>query len=184
MISNGLKVFACPFHKWHPTKYPACGKYVLKRVKDVKQHLFRVHKNPDFYCARCSAEFTNSKDRDWHVRDAQCAVGEDPRFDGITFEQRMKLMHYAGRNKPPEDQWYIIWEIIFSKNTPRPPSPFLGNFHAEAILMLRDLWSRKQYDILASVPHSKRLSVDNDSVAVIMEQLFDHLAKESKTLDS
>ncbi|KAF5563704.1 ankyrin 3 [Fusarium napiforme] len=35
--------FACPFHKFDPTRYESCSKVRLKRITDVSQHIERRH---------------------------------------------------------------------------------------------------------------------------------------------
>ncbi|CAI4217554.1 unnamed protein product [Parascedosporium putredinis] len=45
--------FACPFYRHDPFKYTSCLSYSLRRIKDVKQHIYRKHGPPLYYCAPC-----------------------------------------------------------------------------------------------------------------------------------
>lgn len=57
-----LQVFlACPFAKKNPVKYRGCYGYVLRRIKDVKQHIQRWHQLP-IYCGRCQEVFKSEED--------------------------------------------------------------------------------------------------------------------------
>ncbi|KAK9775000.1 putative C2H2-type domain-containing protein [Seiridium cardinale] len=180
--SNGMRneepLLACPFYKRFPGKHHDCSRYVLKRGKDVKQHLKRLHTTPALYCARCYQTFHNTKDRDEHARDAKCPVLHDPQFEGVTEDQRKKLDQSTKRSKSLEEQWHIIWDVIFP-GVEHPKSPFMGNPQTEAVSLLRDLWNRRGADILASVPDNGRFSPVDMSAHMVMERLFDQLEEES-----
>lgn len=47
---------ACPFYKRNQVRHSNCLHFRLKRIKDVKQHLLRKHKQP-YYCPICGLEF-------------------------------------------------------------------------------------------------------------------------------
>lgn len=58
---------ACPFQKRDPLKHQKCLAMSLQRIKDVKQHIFRCHMNPDYYRASCYEVFDTVDDRDNHI---------------------------------------------------------------------------------------------------------------------
>ena len=83
--------FACPFAKKDPLKYRGCYAYVLKRVRDVKQHLSRFHQLP-IYCPRCMDTFEAEDERDEHIRASPCLIQQQPiTFEGVTRAQKILL---------------------------------------------------------------------------------------------
>ncbi|KAH6896532.1 hypothetical protein B0T10DRAFT_583101 [Thelonectria olida] len=119
------KFLACPFWKLDCGKHWRCSNLRMKRIKDVKQHLWRSH-TPEFYCERCFEEFEDSNSRRRHIMaDQPCPANLDGRLDGVSHEQRTRLPKNLKRGRPDEEQWYGIWDILF-ENTPRPDSPYIG----------------------------------------------------------
>lgn len=173
-------VFACPFQKYDPHKYHRCLKYTLNRIKDVKQHIYRQHTQPQYYCARCYKVFTTKDDRDGHSRRADCQKRHPPQFDGISEEQRNELKKSSPRKKPLQEQWYEVWEVIFP-GCPRPQSVSIGNYVEEMVPLLRDLWNEKQAEIISGVldTRSGRSDVDSRLLADIMSSVFDRFQEET-----
>ncbi|KAK6839246.1 hypothetical protein PG987_005112 [Apiospora arundinis] len=176
-------VFACPFLKRHPHKHRACAKYVLRRVRDVKQHLNRRHRTPDFYCARCYDTFNSAKERDEHTRDGNCLYRENPHFEGITEVQKEQLNNAKERNKmSPEDQWFMIWDILFP-SAGRPNSVSRYSPQEEAVALIRDVWITKHPELLDELwkVDSKPAvaATDNNTIHWLMSKIFDFLEMES-----
>ncbi|KAK7947152.1 uncharacterized protein PG986_011473 [Apiospora aurea] len=169
------QLFACPFLKRYPLRHRDCSKYTFKRVRDVKQHLNRSHRTPEFYCARCWSVFPSAKDRDEHARDVKCQVihhaGNRPFFEGVTEEQKERLMQKKGHNKSHEEQWFLIWDIVFP-GTRRPSSVYRYNPQEEAVMLLREVWNAKQHELLADVSQA------DSTIHFLMEKLFDRLESE------
>ncbi len=78
-------LLACPFYKWDAHKYHDCLRYGLRRIKDVKQHVYRRHTKPDLYCAVCYQVFSSADARDAHVRGMDCSQ----RLDIISMASRI-----------------------------------------------------------------------------------------------
>ncbi|KAH6991280.1 hypothetical protein BKA56DRAFT_610824 [Ilyonectria sp. MPI-CAGE-AT-0026] len=142
--------FACPFYKSNSQKHQDCLRYELRRVKDVKQHIYRKHTNPEFYCARCFEEFSTAESRDKHTVEPRCIRKEEFQFDGVSSSQRKSLQSYANRTKSAQDQWFSTWDIIFPDQS-RPSTCYVGNYAEEITSQLRDFWSQKQAEIFSSV---------------------------------
>lgn len=174
------RLLACPYHKHDPYGYQDCSKYVLRRIKDVKQHLKRLHKTPDFYCPRCYKTFGNIQDRDCHVRDSNCLNQCNPQFVGVTDEQCKTFELYTGRRKSLEDQWFIIWDTVFPGIGP-PASPFVGSSQTEAVSLLREIWNQDQSEMISSIVDGSSCASGQSSIKSIMERLLDRL--EMKTVD-
>ncbi|KAK6857283.1 hypothetical protein PG995_007470 [Apiospora arundinis] len=170
--------YACPFLKMYPHKHRDCSKFEFKRVRDVKQHLNRIHRTPDFYCARCYATFPGAKERDEHARDAQCQnVQADFRFEGITQVQKELLMQNKTRNKSHEEQWFLIWDIVFP-GASRPDSVYRCNAEEEAVVLLRDVWNERHREFLADI--KPPIITPETTIYSLMEKIFDRLAREFK----
>lgn len=178
---NGEKTrsqFACPFQKLDSHKHHDCLKYELKRIKDVKQHLYRRHKQPDYYCARCFAVFKTADTRDEHARSKDCDVLKNPGFEGISEEQKNRLNKSSSRGLDPQEQWFEMWDIIFP-DEPRPSSAWVGSYMEEMILLLRSMWNHKNSSILAKVQRSQTRKLDRDLLNEVVGSIFNCLEEET-----
>ncbi|KAN0095845.1 hypothetical protein V8E51_016556 [Hyaloscypha variabilis] len=169
-----IPLLACPFYKRDPHKYQDCLSYQLRRIKDVKQHVYRKHSKPEFYCSRCFQIFSTASDRDLHTRPASCEMHTDPQYDGITTEQKKALAIYVNRGKRLEDQWYDTYDIIFPSEA-RPKSVYVGNYFEEVIPLLRTFWDTRQSGIISNIAESGYFDggVDQGSINAIMNTVFD-----------
>lgn len=68
-ISERKLTFACPYTKKNLVSHKGYCKYTLSRIRDVKQHLARCHRNSP-YCSRCMGTFETEDERDDHIREA------------------------------------------------------------------------------------------------------------------
>lgn len=177
-ISN--VVFACPFQRASPEKYHRCLKYTLNRIKDVKQHIYRQHSQPHFYCARCYEIFTSSGARDVHSRRADCDTREPPQFEGISEQQRNELKKTTPKKKPLHEQWFEVWEVVFP-GIPRPQSAFIGSYVEEMVPLLRDIWNSKKAEIISGVLDGRTRGdgVDSQLLADVMGSVFDRFEAET-----
>lgn len=173
-------VFACPFQRANPRKHHRCLKYTLNRIKDVKQHIYRQHSQPHFYCARCYEIFTSSGARDIHSRRADCDKREPPQFEGISEQQRNELKKTTPKKKPLHEQWFEVWEVVFP-GTPRPQSAFIGSYVEEMVPVLRDIWNSKKAEIISGVLDSRTRGngVDSQVLADVMGSVFDRFEAET-----
>jgi hypothetical protein len=173
-------VFACPFQKSNPQKYHRCLKYTLNRIKDVKQHIYRQHSQPAYYCARCYQIFTSTEDRDGHSRRADCEKRDPPQFEGISEQQRNELRKSSPKKKPLDEQWYEVWDVVFPQ-CQRPQSPFIGNHVEEVVSLLRSFWNERKAEIISRELGTKKgcEGVNGDMVADIMGSVFDRFEAET-----
>lgn len=128
--------FACPYAKKDPMVYKDCYRYTLSRIRDVKQHLARCHRNP-IYCSRCMGTFRTELERDGHNREASCPL-RPIRFDGITESQRQQLSKKSASNTSEEAQWFAIFDILFPGYNPRPESPYVNRELLQDITLYQD----------------------------------------------
>lgn len=173
-------VFACPFQRSNPRKHHRCLKYTLNRIKDVKQHIYRQHSQPAFYCARCYEIFTSPGFRDVHSRRADCDKRDPPQFEGISEQQRNELKKTSPKKKPLHEQWFEVWDVIFP-GIQRPRSAFIGSHVEEMIPLLRDIWDSKKAEIISGVLDSRSRcdGVDSQLLADVMGSVFDRFEAET-----
>lgn len=70
-------LFACPFFEKDPAKFNNCHRYILRRVRDVNQHLRRCHCLPiNCPICMCGQAFAEEPDRDAHTRQTACQERE------------------------------------------------------------------------------------------------------------
>ncbi|KAH7028078.1 uncharacterized protein B0I36DRAFT_146906 [Microdochium trichocladiopsis] len=124
-LNESTVTFSCPFLKKDSTKHGECSKYMLSRIRDVKQHLGRKHQMP-IYCPRCIETFSDEDSRDEHNRNVDCERSQLGKPEGITEAQKKALGKKAPANQSQEEQWYGIFDILFP-NHPRPASPYIDS---------------------------------------------------------
>lgn len=116
--------FACPFAKEYTARYFNCNFHKLARIKDVKQHLQRNHKQPQ-NCPICRMQFSTEGEKDRHIRELGCQMSDQPAPDGITNEQATELKRRVNRRSSKGDQWYEVFWIVFPNAQFKPLSPFV-----------------------------------------------------------
>ncbi|KAG6357419.1 hypothetical protein INS49_013296 [Diaporthe citri] len=169
---------ACPFQKQDPHRHYECLKYVLHRIKDVKQHVYRRHKQPDYYCARCGDIFKTADERDGHSRSTNCDNLEVPDFEGISEAQKNRLNKSSSRGLDTQEQWFEMWDIIFP-GKPRPSSSWVGSYMEEMVPLLRSLWNHKSSSILARVQQGQTRLLDRPLLEGVVGSIFDCLEDEA-----
>lgn len=142
--------FACPYAKKDCMSYRDCYRYTLSRIRDVKQHLARCHRNPP-YCPRCRCTFQTEEDRDEHIREASCPLRPSIKFEGITESQRQKLAKRSASNTPLEAQWFAVFDILFPGHEPRPQSPYIDNELLQDITLYQGFLTSNGPRILSDV---------------------------------
>ncbi|KAI1270720.1 hypothetical protein F5Y18DRAFT_369296 [Xylariaceae sp. FL1019] len=143
---NGTeRAFACPFVKQSPVEHHKCTRFILKRIQDVKQHIFRHHCGPEIYCPVCFAEFERFQDRDDHIRQGGC-TRQEIRLLYISDDQKQALRRKFS-SSDPEERWMNLWDLIFPGSR-RPRSPYVENGQMELISSFRRYCDDKSSDII------------------------------------
>ncbi|KAI1080834.1 hypothetical protein F5B20DRAFT_96093 [Whalleya microplaca] len=174
----GRRSLACPFYKMDNHKYADCRTNLLRRIKDVKQHVYRKHRQPEFYCPVCFHVFNEPISRDQHIQDRKCVSRPDPAFDGISEDQKKTLSFNPSRGKTTEEQWCDLWRVIFPNTNP-PTSPYVGNYAEEMIPLIRSLWDKKSSKLISETLNThKRVKLDRDDIYKLMETLTDKIFDE------
>ncbi|KAG6358183.1 hypothetical protein INS49_014067 [Diaporthe citri] len=168
---------ACPFYKHYPFQHRKCLALSLRRPKDVKQHIYRSHTKPEFYCARCYHIFHSATERDTHWRESLCDRLDSPtllQFQGITEDQRKRLNEKLPRELAVEDQWFQIYTIIFP-DCALPRSAYVGNCLEEMVPLLREKWDTQGYKITARAVGD----LGHDQLSFAMDLFFRSLEGEA-----
>lgn len=146
---------ACPFYKHNPAKHSNCLHFRLKRIKDVKQHLQRKHKQPH-YCPICGLQFGTQASLQVHTRSRSC---EDVIYtvpEGVSEDQRAKLGDRVARTQTLSEQWYTIWDIVFPE-TLRPESPLVESPIHEVLSHFREFWEERGQELISEHLHSREI---------------------------
>jgi len=133
-IQPGERLFACPYYKFDSQRYAEgnteelhyrnCAGGLYRDISRVKQHLRRIHHEPDFYCQTCFEDFENKDDCTRHTRKTpRCDVKDCPWPERLDLQQQ-KQIHIKRPRKDPQEQWYEIFSIIFPGATP-PDSAYI-----------------------------------------------------------
>jgi hypothetical protein len=132
------RLFACPYAKYDPTRYSerneievnyrGCSSALLRSISRVKQHLYRVHEQPEHYCGRCGMEFDHQELWINHSRETPICELRDPPFkEKMTTEQK-NAVRKRTPGKDPRKIWYEIFEILFpSARVPNSPYAEIGS---------------------------------------------------------
>lgn len=122
-------ILTCPFVWVDHQRHSKCLNLRLRRIRDVKQHLHRVHEQP-YYCRRCKATFKNGADS----AEAQAHDNSDircPRRDHAKIPDGITKLQFDSMKKSKADfrtQWYYIWDVLFPDAIEaKPRSPFLND---------------------------------------------------------
>ncbi len=132
---SSKKLLACPYAKHDPeryserntnrseTAYHKCASKILTDIPRLKQHLYRVHKRPEYTCSSCFACFENAQSRTSHERTRSCGILECP------FEEKMNPDQYRAvkRRQVGQDcvaSWFAIFAILFP-GAPLPDNPYV-----------------------------------------------------------
>ncbi|KAJ2890895.1 hypothetical protein MKZ38_001224 [Zalerion maritima] len=168
--SDDARCFACPLYRQNPASYNSCGKYFLRRVKDVKQHILRVHCLPEHFCPMCLEGFDTVNFKVEHMQEKSCEL-RDLGPDTMPAEKRTELTrlkvargHSNDAEGGAESHWLRMWEIIFpGVRTPSKQLVYLSSPCQESIFVLRYIWDLKGKSILSEIEPDIRERVGSDN---------------------
>ncbi|KAK5988404.1 hypothetical protein PT974_12558 [Cladobotryum mycophilum] len=175
-VEETTLLWACPFYKWKPLRYPNCRPKILREINRVKQHLRLDHSIP-IHCVICSMEFQNKKKLDAHLREQGCARQELKQWEGfITEEQSKKLKKRSDRKKTQFEQWYDIFAILFPAG-PRPESPYMEGKSSSELLEFR-AFIAQEWSALLNKLTQERLPIELRQLEAPIQQCFNSLVEE------
>ncbi|TDZ28931.1 hypothetical protein C8035_v003940 [Colletotrichum spinosum] len=149
--------FACPYFKLDRSKHIDCLHFQLKRVKDVKQHIFRKH---PFHCPNCFIIFPSGDRCTLHMKNGGCEANahcrDEAKKRSISEEQKIRLYSRMTHCKSEREQWYAIWSILFP-HEPKPESPLLGTILEETILTARHAYVTNRSRVFSGLSATVRM---------------------------
>lgn len=159
-----MRVFSCPFFKKDPLRHKDCLGFSLRRIQDVKQHLFRKHYNSSIYCPICRQDFSDFNQRDNHIRQRVCTEHSPCRMDhsiGLIPPDKQERLRARVRGSE-EELWYRIWEILFD-DAPPPATPYQSTIIEEVVDIMQVFWEQHCQKIMSDVhgatPHGTGLDL-------------------------
>lgn len=144
---------ACPFAKKDPIRHRDCYRYILTRIRDVKQHLYRCHRIP-IYCPRCRELFEEEEERDRHIRANDCPEMPFVRMEGVSESQKARLSQRVSSKMTEDLQWFAVFDILFPGH-PQPKSPYIDRSASEEMYMFRDYLVGQGPTLLAGFLNNK-----------------------------
>ncbi|KAI0415041.1 hypothetical protein F5X98DRAFT_233083 [Xylaria grammica] len=146
---------ACPFYVSQKDKYNSClTRSDLRGFEDLDRHLWTCHRQPS-YCPTCHDIFSSAGDWEEHIRRRSCTSLGKPRPDGISVLQVQQLARGGDPRLSREDQWLLIWDIVFPGI--RPPSLVFPRDGAEAVVWaVRDFWSAEGDQLVSDFQHQRQ----------------------------
>ncbi|KAI1749541.1 hypothetical protein F4782DRAFT_300876 [Xylaria castorea] len=119
-LSNARFPFGCPFYFYDNEEHRICLHYELKRIGDVRQHIYRFHVQPS-HCPRCGIVFQDDityAQRDIHERQRICEATSDfRRYSGATSDQLASMSNAAARRCSSTDEERCIGRTVDRKTS-------------------------------------------------------------------
>ena len=133
-ISIDGRLLACPYCKYDPTRYSernieernyrGCSSIYLTSISRVKQHLYRVHKRPDYYCACCFSVYQDEAALSAHSRLRPACEVKEACFTEKMATEQVNLIKRRTIGKTPSETWFEIYKILFPY-APLPETPYV-----------------------------------------------------------
>lgn len=151
--------FACPYAKKNPVLYRNCYGYTLARVRDVKQHLTRCHRQP-IHCPICYGTFEDEDQKNSHIRSRTCIPRPSIVMEGMSEKQKRELSQRGSSKMPEEQQWFAVFDTLFHPD-PRPRTPYRDRELSEDLCRFQDFIVARGPDILAEHLIAKGVTTSN-----------------------
>ena len=135
-------LLACPYFKLDPVRYSernvqercyrGCASSLLRNIPRLKQHLYRVHRRPEYYCGRCYVSFDTQALANMHSRQNQSCTVVEPQFEEKMDNDQMNAIKRRNRRVNPPAEWYSIFKILFPDSS-LPASPYADRSSTELL---------------------------------------------------
>jgi hypothetical protein len=124
------RLLACPFAKKDPQEHGKCYSKRLRRMRDVREHLYKEHLQP-IHCPGCKKIHIDHASLQAHIAalkalSLRCPVNDRIQHAGVTPAQKTQL----ARRLPigsVETQWFGMFGILFPDHRPGPASPYVDD---------------------------------------------------------
>ena len=135
-VQQALKLFACPYSKYDPQRfselnvvekeYRRCSCCYLRDIPRIKQHLYRVHRRPEYYCGSCFDSFKSRELLDVHVRQRPSCELRAPKYEEKMTDDQLNSIKRRIVKGDPCELWFNIFKTLFP-SAPRPLSPYASD---------------------------------------------------------
>ncbi|KAH8647744.1 hypothetical protein BX600DRAFT_518163 [Xylariales sp. PMI_506] len=179
--SPEVQRFACPYFKYHPTKYKDwrnCPGPGWTDIHRVKEHLYRRHRQPKHRCGRCWEPFEDEQSYLHHSRSAEpCALRPMEPAEGFDARQESRLK--SRKKIYPEATEYQKWRRIFNILFPHVleqdiPSPFYEYDQAGDLSDSHACIKQCENYVLREVPSRLRMALEpqlNMGLTIVEESM-------------
>ena len=128
----GGRLLACPYYRFDSNRYSqrniselsyrGCSSVVIRGISRLKQHLYRVHRRPEYYCGSCYCVLEDQNQLDAHAKQRPpCNIAETPKFQEQMNRDQMNSIKRRSVRKEAQPEWLKIYKILFP-NAASPPS--------------------------------------------------------------
>ncbi|KAI0095674.1 hypothetical protein F4776DRAFT_677389 [Hypoxylon sp. NC0597] len=155
-------LWACPFYVRNGEEHWRCLDFKLKRIVDVRQHIYRKHVLP-VHCPTCGVEFAHEYLRVEHIIASFC----EPRqfnLSGAAADQLEAMSRAArdGNASTEEERWFEIWMILFP-GIARPESPYIPSGLSTYTCLINQYRhsTRFQQRVISSMPGNGSAQTEN-----------------------
>lgn len=128
-------LFACPFAKYDPERYSernqdeknyrGCASKYLNSIPRVKQHLYRVHARPSWYCGNCYKPFKNRDTLNEHSRQRPPCQQRPVKFEEMMTDEQFSEIKRRKPGVSGVDSWYQLFHILFP-GAIEPATPYVS----------------------------------------------------------
>lgn len=168
--------FACPYYRRNPGAHHNCLKRVhLRQINDIKQHILRDHRRPPF-CPVCRTTFDSHALCNAHIAERGCTLKAADEVEGVSYYQMKALTKRSGPGLSAEQQWFVIWDIVFP-NEQCPEDVFLSGPVESIVCRVREYWSSNGKQVIRkflSENNMGHFAVDDEHAAGL-EWLFSEI---------
>lgn len=141
-LDRSIRLFACPFAKFDPGRYSEqnheeknyrkCSSKYLRNIARLKQHLYRTHKRPEWYCGNCYKSFDLREQLNEHNRERPPCERSDARYEEMMTDAHFKEIKRRNQGNSQYETWYKIFQLLFP-NAQRPISPYVSTCDPDTV---------------------------------------------------
>ena len=204
------RLLACPYYRFDHDRYShrniselhyrGCSSVVIRDISRLKQHLYRIHRRPEYYCGSCYCVLDDQNQLDAHAKQRPaCDVAESPKFQEKMNRDQVNSIKRRSVKKYALTEWLNIYKILFPAAVPPPPShayadsnetvrEALRQFEAEGPTLLLTLVQGYMHDHATLDDHTdsileQALELAGSRLISLMRARFERLQPASGTSD-
>lgn len=186
-VQSSARLLACQYYRFDAHRYSAsnaeevcyrsCSSVVLRDISRLKQHLYRVHRRPDFYCGRCNLIFGTETDLDIHARQEPACTTQPPLFQEKMSRTQENKIKRRNMGADARTAWFKIFKILFpDAETPPPAHAYADGEHLSVVHEFVQYFETEAPTILSSLlrGYLHDRGFVNEQVNNILNQASEH----------